>query len=201
MKTLKNLTGKEVFFGIIIVFLFFSNFFMGLMAAIVFALYKKQYMGKKLRLFVSIVLLFIGSMGAIISSLPDDEPTTAAPTVESSKAAQPTTAAPKEEKAAPKEEAPKEAPKPVNIIQSIPEADAIQHIKDQAKIDWATDFEEQKYIIGEQTKAYNQLKALVIDTPEKEMILNQAHNDWGYDFEETLYIYNEQLKAYNELNK
>lgn len=198
---MKNITGKEIIFGIIILFLYFSSFFLGIMATIVFVLYKKQYMGKKLRLFVSIVLMFIGSMGAIISSLPDDEPTTAAPTVESSKAAQPTAAAPKEEKAAPKVEAPKEAPKPINIIQTIPEADAIQHIKDQAKIDWATDFEEQRYIIGEQTKAYQNLKALVIDTPEKEMILNQAHNDWGYDFEETLYIYNEQLKAYNELNK
>ena len=56
-------------------------------------------------------------------------------------------------------------------------------------------------MINEQTQAYNNLKALVIDTDIKEQILNQAHSDWGYDFQETLFVYNEQLKAYNGLNK
>jgi hypothetical protein len=204
---MKKLSVKNIVAGIIFLGLLIKAFPLALMVFIVWAIYKKQYFGKKLRIFFSVSLIFVGLIGALIVNLPDE--TTPAATEQEEPAATEQEAAPaateQEEPAAtpaPKQEEPAPAPKaPINIITTLDEADAIQHIKDNAKADWATDFEEQQFVINEQTKAYNDLKALVIDTDIKEQILDQAHSDWGYDFEETLFIYNEQLKAYNELNK
>lgn len=198
-------TFGKIILGLIILALIIKYLPIGLAIAFIVLLYKKNWMGKKSRLAISIFVILLGSFVNLLMAMPTPEETaittTATPQIET-KVDKIPAAAPIEEKTA-EEEAPKqEAPKaPINIITTLNEADAIQHIKDNAKADWATDFEEQRFVIGEQTKAYNDLKALVIDTPEKELILNQAHSDWGYDFEETLFIYNEQLKAYNELNK
>lgn len=202
---MKKLSVKNVVGGILFLGLLIKAFPLALTVFVIWGIHRKQYFKKPLRIFFYCCLGFIGLVGALLVNLPEDStPQQAAP------------AATKVEKAAPaaKQEAPKQdaapaaapaapAPKaaPVNIITTIPEDEAIAQIKAQAKQDWATDFEEQQYVINEQTQAYHNLKALVIDSDIKEQILNQAHSDWGYDFDETLYVYNEQLKAYNGLNQ
>ena len=201
---MKKFTVKNIVAGILFLGLLVKAFPLALMVFAIWGIHKKQYFNKPLRIFFYCCLGFVGLVGALLVNIPNDDSTaiqtapTAPAKIEKATPAPKTTEEPKEAPA-PATPAPKATP--VNIITTISEADAIAQIKAQAKQDWATDFSEQQFVINEQTQAYNNLKALVIDTDTKEQILNQAHSDWGYDFQETLFVYNEQLKAYNGLNK
>jgi hypothetical protein len=192
-----------IIIGLVILAIIIKLLPLGLAIGLTVLLYKKKWLGKKLRITVSILAILFGGILtlAIGSDTSTNTDTTADTTTAPDTTATPDTTTAPAETPAPEPVEPPKPVAPVNVITTLDSTDVDTHIKDQAKADWATDYTEQKYIIGQQTTDYNTLKAIVIDTPEKEQIMNQAHDDWGYDFSETLYIYNDQLKSMNDLNK
>lgn len=107
-----------------------------------------------------------------------------------------------EDKAVPtKEVVPKKVTPPAqtskNPILNLDPAEVASVIEANAKADWVDDFEMQDYQIENQTNAYNQLKAVVIDNDVKKTQIENAMSEWGMDFEMIQYQYDNQMEAYN----
>lgn len=88
-----------------------------------------------------------------------------------------------------------EKPKFVNAIAEMNPDDVAKTIKSHAKDNWPDDFIMQQFEIEEQTKAYEKLKLIKIDSAEKQGIMDRASSNWRYDFIMIEFEYTEQLKA------
>ncbi|MFX3672836.1 MAG: hypothetical protein ACE3JQ_00070 [Paenisporosarcina sp.] len=83
-----------------------------------------------------------------------------------------------------------------NPILDLDPATVANEIKTQAESDWVDDYEMQDYQIENQTAAYNELKAVVVDTEVKQTQMDKAMSDWDMDFEMIQYQYENQMEAY-----
>lgn len=109
----------------------------------------------------------------------------------------------------PKESVPQEQPKQedsnpeptpeqsifINPMTNIDKATAMNKIKEQAKVDFPDDYMTQNYVRDEQSKAYDFLAAVKIDTQEQLNVINNALKDFPNDFMTAKYVYEEQMKA------
>ncbi|PLR79851.1 hypothetical protein CVD25_09625 [Bacillus canaveralius] len=84
-----------------------------------------------------------------------------------------------------------------NPIAQLDPAVVASEINKKAEADWVDDYEMQDYQVENQTAAYNELKAMVIDTDVKQTQIERAMQDWGMDFEMVQYQYENQMEAYN----
>lgn len=84
-----------------------------------------------------------------------------------------------------------------NPILDLDPTTVANEIKTQAESDWVDDYEMQDYQVDNQTAAYNELKAVVVDTEVKQTQMVKAMRDWDMDFEMIQYQYENQMEAYN----
>lgn len=97
----------------------------------------------------------------------------------------------------PAEEVAPQEPAFKNPILDLDPTTVANEIKTQAEADWVDDYEMQDYQIENQTAAYNELKAVVVDTEVKQTQMVKAMSDWDMDFEMIQYQYENQMEAYN----
>ncbi len=99
----------------------------------------------------------------------------------------------------------KEEPKPeqptgafANPVKSINKTEAMNKVKEKAKLDFQDDYMTQNFVAEEQSKAFDFLNGVEIKSQEELNVMKNALKDFPNDFMTVKFVYEEQMKAKNK---
>ncbi|MEV5111550.1 hypothetical protein MRBLBA3_003597 [Bacillus sp. LBA3-1-1.1] len=99
----------------------------------------------------------------------------------------------------------KEEPKPeqptgafANPVKSINKTEAMNKVKEKAKLDFQDDYMTQNFVAEEQSKAFDFLNGVEIKSQEELNVMKNALKDFSNDFMTVKFVYEEQMKAKNK---
>ncbi|OQR55233.1 hypothetical protein [Bacillus sp. CDB3] len=99
----------------------------------------------------------------------------------------------------------KEEPKPeqptgafANPVKNINKTEAMNKVKEKAKLDFQDDYMTQNFVAEEQSKAFDFLNGVEIKSQEALNVMKNALKDFPHDFMTAKFVYEEQMKAKNK---
>lgn len=104
-------------------------------------------------------------------------------------------AAQPEKKEEPKRESEQATGAFTNPVKSIDKAGAMNKVKEKAKQDFPDDYMTQNFVADEQSKAFDFLHGVEIQSQEELNVMKKALGDFPNDFTTAKFVYEEQMKA------